>query len=96
MDIFESNEEMASHILKEVAGFGKGGLKNYAGIITDLQMQSYLIVDDFRRKVSKKGLEYGMPISIFATPEKKWGYDYIASGYQEPIYNLNEGENIID
>lgn len=83
MDIFESNEEMASHILKEVAGFGKGGLKNYAGMITDLQMQSYLIIHDFRRKVSKKGLEYGMPISIFVTPEKKWGYDYIASGYQE-------------
>ena len=74
---------MASHVLKEVAGFGKGGLKNYSGIVTELQMQTYLIVNDFRRKVSKKGLEYGMAISIFVMPEEQWGYDFIASAYQE-------------
>lgn len=83
MDVFQDKKEMASHVLKEVAGFGKGGLKNYSGIVTELQMQTYLIVNDFRRKVSKKGLEYGMAISIFVMPEEQWGYDFIASAYQE-------------
>ena len=37
--------------------FGKNGEKNYPGIITGLQMQTYLVITDFHRRVSKKGLQ---------------------------------------
>jgi hypothetical protein len=69
--------------LKRRAGFGKDGYKNFNGIITELQMQTYLTIRDFRRKRNKKGQGYGMPVSIYVRPEELWGYNYIADGYAE-------------
>ncbi len=83
MDCFEAEPEYSSTVLKQVSGFGKGGENNFSGIVTDLQMQTYLVIKDFRRKRSKSGREYGMPISIYAKPEELWGYDLVASGYKE-------------
>ena len=39
--------------MKERAGFGKGGEKNFNGILTELQMQSYLIVKEFHHVMEK-------------------------------------------
>lgn len=81
MDQFGAREEIPSFQLKRLAGFGKDGEKNFEGTVTDLQMQSYLLVRDFRRRINKKGLEYGWPVSIYATPETLWGYEHISSAY---------------
>ena len=81
MDQFESKDELFSFELKRLAGFGKDGEKNFEGTVTDLQMQSYLLIRDFRRRINKKGLEYGWPISVYSTPEALWGYEHIASAY---------------
>ena len=81
MDQFENRDELFSFELKRLAGFGKGGEKNFDGAVTDLQMQGYLLIRDFRRRVNQKGLEYGWPISIYSTPEALWGYDHISSAY---------------
>lgn len=67
----------------ERCGFGKGGLKNYQGIVTGLMMQTYLVIVDFKRRVSKKGESYGMPVSIMLPPETVWGYDLVTSAYSE-------------
>jgi len=88
MDALELDEELKgmeilSPELKEKAGFGKNGQKNYEGVVTDLQMQTYLIVSDFQQKKNKRGENYGWHIAVYATPETKWGYDHIASGYHE-------------
>lgn len=83
MDCLEANTEMLSTQLKTASGFGKGGEKNYSGIVTDLQMQTYLVVKDFRRKISKAGMEYGMAVSVYTTPETLWGYDMVSSDYSE-------------
>lgn len=83
MDCLEELPEQSAVELKARAGFGKGGEKNYSGIVTDLQMQTYLVVHGFRRKVSKAGLEYGMPVSLYTTPESLWGYDLVSSCYHE-------------
>ena len=69
--------------LKKKAGFGKGGLKNYPGIVTELQMQTYLVITDFHRRVNKRGEEYGMPVSVMLPPEAVWGYEKITSAYSE-------------
>lgn len=81
MDCFSLQDEWFSFALKQAAGFGKGGEKNFDGTVTDLQMQSYLITRDFRRRINKRGFEYGWPISVYSTPEALWGYDHIASAY---------------
>ncbi len=94
MDLFvkddiEDEDEMwkddliLSTELKKMAGFGKNGEKNFTGVLTDLQMKLYLVMVDFRRRLNKKGEEYGMPVSILLPPEVVWGYKHIASAYKE-------------
>lgn len=81
MDQFTDHAELFSFQLKQQAGFGKGGEKNFDGVVTELQMQTYLIIRDFRQRLNKKGHPYGWPISVYSTPEALWGYDHIASAY---------------
>ena len=91
MDFFLSDDEdepfkdiyILSTDLKKQAGFGKGGEKNYQGIITQLQMETYLVISDFKRRENKKGEEYGMAVSVMLPPEKLWGYDRVTSAYSE-------------
>ncbi|MBQ3270264.1 MAG: hypothetical protein IJH09_10120 [Clostridia bacterium] len=89
MDV-ESDDEPAftgaailSTELKQKAGFGKGGEKNYPGILTGLQMQLYLVIGGFRRRENKKGAAYGMPVSILMAPESIWGYAHMSAAYGE-------------
>lgn len=86
MDVFGLDERMAgreilSPEIKELAGFGKGGEKNFEGVLTGLQMRTYLIMSDFRQRKNKKGEEYGWHLAVFETPETKWGYEHVTSGY---------------
>ncbi len=83
MDCFEEKDEYIGLELKRQAGFGKGGEKNFNGILTDLQMQTYLVIKDFRRKVNKRGGEYGMPVCVYSKPEDLWGYDMVSANYKE-------------
>jgi hypothetical protein len=77
------DERILSTELKKRAGFGKGGEKNYPGIVTGLQMQTYLVITDFKRRKNKRGDEYGMPVSIMLPPESIWGYDKVTAAYSE-------------
>lgn len=84
MDLFiEDDTELFSFEVKQRAGFGKGGEKNFDGTVTALQMETYLTVQDFRQKKNKAGESYGWAIAVYARPEKLWGYDYVTSAYQE-------------
>lgn len=89
MDVFSDGDDgwkdelIFSTELKKLAGFGKEGSKNFPGIMTDLQMQLYLVVVDFKRRKNKRGGEYGMPVSILLPPEAVWGYDAVTSAYDE-------------
>lgn len=82
------SSEVMSNNLKARAGFGKrsdgsAGEKNFEGALTELQMQTYLIMSDFRQKKNKKGQDYGWHIAMISTPETKWGYDHVCSCYSE-------------
>lgn len=77
------DERILSTELKKLAGFGKGKEKNFSGIITALQMQTYLVIVDFERRKNKRGEEYGMPVSIMLPPESVWGYEMVTSEYQK-------------
>ncbi len=75
--------QILSTDLKKMAGFGKGGEKNYPGITTSLQMQTDLVIADFHRRTNKRGEEYGMPVSVMLPPEAIWGYEEVTSAYNE-------------
>lgn len=83
MELFESRDRLYSYEIKSLAGFGKGGLKNFSGIMTELQMKLYLVTTDFRRRVNKRGEEYGMPVARYERPEDVWGYELVSSAYTE-------------
>ena len=81
MDQFAERGELLSSELKRLAGLGREGEKNFEGMVIGLQMGGYLVIQDFRRRINKKGLEYGWPISVYSTPETLWGYEHISSAY---------------
>lgn len=85
MDLYAEDQmdrELFSFEVKERAGYGKTGEKNFEGEVTNLQMQTYLTVRDFRRRKNKQGNEYGWGIAIYCTPEHLWGYEHITSEYR--------------
>ena len=82
-DMTFPDDRILSTELKKKAGFGKGGEKNFPGIVTGLQMQTYLVISDFHRRVNKRGGEYGMPVSVLLPPEAIWGYEKVTSAYIE-------------
>lgn len=85
MDLFaeeQADRELFSYEIRQLAGFGKNGEKNFEGEITNLQMQTYLCVRDFRRKRNKRGEEYGWGTAVYCKPEHIWGYDYVTSRYR--------------
>lgn len=69
--------------LKAAAGFGKGGEKNFEGVLTDLQMQTYLCIADFRQRLNKAGRPYGWNIAVIEAPERKLGYASFSAAYRE-------------
>ena len=86
MDLFaeeNADAELYSFEVKQNAGFGKGGEKNFDGTVTDLEMKMYLCMRDFRQRKNKKGESYGWSIAVYSTPEHLWGYDYVTSAYHE-------------
>ena len=95
MDFYLTDEEgdaafkdvhVLSTDLKKQAGFGKDGEKNYPGIVTELQMNMYLVISEFERRKNKRGEEYGMAVSVMLPPEKLWGYGRVTAAYnEEPV-----------
>jgi len=81
MKQFEAGAELMTNEIKQRAGFGKGGEKNFEGMLHALEHRCYLIVKDFTRKINKRGEPYGWNISVMATPESVFGYDYVRSAY---------------
>ena len=73
-----------SHLLKAQAGFGPGGERNYEGVLTDLQMQTFLVIGDFRQRLNKRGQPYGWHLAVIQTPESKLGYEAVTAAYSEP------------
>ena len=96
MDLFageNADTELYSFEVKQRAGFGKGGEKNFDGVIADLEMKTYLCIRDFRQRRNKKGEAYGWAIAVYATPEHIFGYEQVTDAYkEEPIVS---GERIM-
>lgn len=101
MDMFaerNSDAEIFSNELKQKAGFGKGGEKGFEGVVTSLQMQTYLCVRDFKQRLNKKGAAYGWPIAIYCTPEHLFGKNIMSGAYSEsaPESGTRIAEHMID
>lgn len=76
------DSEIMSNELRTMAGFGKDGEHGYEGAIASLMMQMYLCNCDFRRRINKKGEEYGWDVAVYSSVEHIYGYDYVTSEYK--------------
>ena len=54
----------------------------FDGIITRLQMKTYLIISDFVYHIDKKGIPSGWGTACYTTPEKKFGVDFTLRAYK--------------
>ena len=90
LDVFGLDEDAAgpgilSCDLRKRASLEKG----FEGAVADLQMQSFLIMSDFRRKRNRRGEEYGWFVAELRTPESKWGYETVNSCDETPDASWN-------
>jgi hypothetical protein len=76
-------ESLYTFEIKERAGFGKDGFKNFEGTLAKLQMQSYLVAKDFRPRLNKKGESFGWAVASMTPPEYLWGYKFVTGRYNE-------------
>ena len=75
--------------LKSLCGYSKGGEKGFDGVITRLQMQTYVCVADFEYMRDKYGKQYGWGVARYSTPEELLGYEAVTSAYsREPAESL--------
>ena len=68
--------------LKSMCGYFRGGEKGFDGVITRLQMQTYVCISDFEYMIDKHGKTYGWGVARYSTPEELYGYDAITSAYK--------------
>ena len=78
-----ADSEIYSNELKKQAGFGKDGEKGFDGAITNLMMQIYLCNCDFKKRVNKRGIEYGWDVAVYSSIDHIYGYDYVTSCYKD-------------
>lgn len=67
--------------LKTVCGYGKGGQKGFDTVITRLQMQTYVNVENFEYLVDRFGNLYGWGVARYTTPETQFGPEAVTAAY---------------
>lgn len=82
-DGMPNDTALHSFVLRDLAGFGKGGEKNFEGVLTELEMETFLIVGSFRQRLNRQGRPYGWHIAVIQTPEAKLGYEAVTAAYPE-------------
>lgn len=96
MDAVVQNGEMLSADIKKMCGFGKNGEKGFDGILTGLQMQTYLLVRQFVYKKDKAGRQYGWGVGQYTTAERVFGEEVVTSRYhQDPKESFAELTGIL-
>ena len=77
MKLFEKRSEWDAHALRQASELNK----RFDVTLTRLMMSTYIIIDGFTQKINKKGEPYGWHMSVYTTPEGKWGYEAVTSAY---------------
>lgn len=67
--------------LKSALGYGKDGAKGFETVMTRLQMQTYVVIEDFDYMTDKNGKRYGWGVARWSTPEHVYGKEFVRSGY---------------
>ena len=89
LDVLELDENAAGTAMLSCDIRKRAALeKGFEGALTELQMKTFLIMSDFRRKLNRRGEAYGWHVAELMTPEKKWGYDEVNGCSELPEVSL--------
>jgi len=72
-DIITAHEVLASHEIKELAGFSKEDKSGFDRAMVELQMGMFITTCGTRQKVSQTGEEYGWSSAVFCKVEQFFG-----------------------
>ncbi len=87
MTVVENTDKVMTNELKRAVGE-----KGFAGALSLLQMQTYLVIRGFNRRIDRFGKPYGWNIGEYATSENAFGADWVTSMYSE---DPNDSREII-
>ncbi len=81
-DLVDQNAPVLSKRLKMIGGYGKDGRKGFDTVITRLQAQGYVLIEDFIYEKDRLGREYGWGVARYSTPERFFGPAFRRSVYR--------------
>ena len=81
--LIDKNAPSLSSALKKTGGYGREGKKGFDTLVTSLQAQCYIVINDFVYSTDKHGKKYGWGVAEYTTPEKFYGDDFTAAAYSE-------------
>ena len=81
-DTIVANGSMLTGDLKKMCNYVKGGNKGFDTVITRLQMETYVVVEDFVYATNRYGETYGWGIAKYSTPERLFGEDFFREAYR--------------
>ena len=58
-------------------------LKSVSYTHLDVYKRQYLCNCDFKKRVNKRGIEYGWDVAVYSSIEHIYGYDYVTSCYKD-------------
>lgn len=82
-DVLAEQGPLLSKDLKRLCNYRKDGNKGFDGVITRLQMETYVVIADFEYMKDRFGREYGWGVARYATPEALFGEEFLAEAYRE-------------
>lgn len=66
-------------------GYGREWYKTANGCITQLQMQTYLIIRKFERRKNKRGQSCSTAVSYYQKPEELWDCEHVTRAHKEEL-----------
>ena len=80
-ELVAENGPVLSKELKSLGNYRKGGNTGFDTSITRLQMQGFVLVNDFKYMTDRYGKEYGWGVAEYATPEWFFGDEFVKKTY---------------
>ncbi len=80
-ELVAENGPVLSKELKALGNYRKGGNTGFDTFITRLQMQGFVLVNDFKYMTDRYGKEYGWGVAEYATPEWFFGDEFVKQTY---------------
>lgn len=83
MDLFAEHGSLLSYQLKDLGNYRKGGNKGFETVITRLQMQTYVVIEDFEYRKDKLEQPYGWAVSRYTASEPWLGENACTGAYRQ-------------